>query len=468
MSDTLISLGNLSTYDALIKTYIGDADDVINAKSIKTVLWDSTAEQIKFYKKENATLADTADYAVSISSSDVQDLKTRVGITTTLNGYNSATDLTSIMNILTGNSSTTGSLAKGVADAESYADGLIAALDADVDASGTPQHSGVMVVTGITEADGVITGVDSAEVEAAGAAAALAATLADVATSGDAEDVAYDNTTSGLTATDVQAAIDEVAAASAGGVGSKTVYITETAGGTSDTYSKRYGIYQGSSGSTSSPVAAEKLADIDIPKDMVVESGSVVDIVFVSSDNSLHEGSASGTDVTAAIKGTDTATAADAGKYIKLVIANSTSTALYIKATDLVDIYTAEQNASQIQITIDSSNVISAEIVDGSVDTDALASGAVTKAKLAQAVQDSLDLADSAVQSVAEGTTDGTVSVDGTDVAVHGLGSAAYTASTAYDAAGSADTAEQNAKDYADGLYTVATTQDIENLFPNS
>ena len=46
--------------------------------------------------------------------------------------------------------------------------------------------------------------------------------------------------------------------------------------------------------------------------------------------------------------------------------------------------------------------------------------------------------ANGAVQDVSEGSTNGTVSVDGTDVAVHGLGSAAYTASTAYDAAGTA------------------------------
>ena len=57
---------------------------------------------------------------------------------------------------------------------------------------------------------------------------------------------------------------------------------------------------------------------------------------------------------------------------------------------------------------------------------------------LASAVQTSLGKADSAVQSVAEGATNGTIAVDGTDVAVHGLGSAAYTASTAYDAAGDA------------------------------
>ena len=61
--------------------------------------------------------------------------------------------------------------------AKTYADDLIAALDADVDASGTPAHSGTFVVSGVTEANGVITGVDSVEVEAAGAAAAVQSTL---------------------------------------------------------------------------------------------------------------------------------------------------------------------------------------------------------------------------------------------------------------------------------------------------
>ena len=41
---------------------------------------------------------------------------------------------------------------------------------------------------------------------------------------------------------------------------------------------------------------------------------------------------------------------------------------------------------------------------------------------------------------VTEGATNGTIAVNGKDVAVHGLGSAAYTASTAYDAAGAAAT----------------------------
>ncbi len=61
--------------------------------------------------------------------------------------------------------------------AKTYADGLIAALDADVDASGNAAHSGTFVVSGITEVNGVITGVDSVEVEAAGAAAAAQAAI---------------------------------------------------------------------------------------------------------------------------------------------------------------------------------------------------------------------------------------------------------------------------------------------------
>ena len=209
---------------------------------------------------------------------------------------------------------------------------------------------------------------------ATGAATVKGITLADVATSGDAEDVSYDNTTSGLTSTDVQGALDELAEASEGGVASKTVYM---ATGSSQQYAAVYNIYQGSEGSSATPDPTELVGTINIPKDLVVESGSVVDIFFDSSDDTLHEGSISGPDVTEAIVGpTGTATAADAGKYIKLVIANSGDTALYIKATDLIDIYTGGTTAD-IVVSI-SNNVVTAT--------------------LTQAVQDKLDLASNAVQ----------------------------------------------------------------------
>lgn len=56
-------------------------------------------------------------------------------------------------------------------------------------------------------------------------------------------------------------------------------------------------------------------------------------------------------------------------------------------------------------------------------------SGGIPKTDLASAVQTSLGKADSAVQSVVTGSTNGTVSVDGTDVAVKGLGDLAYKSS---------------------------------------
>ena len=222
-------------------------------------------------------------------------------------------------------------------------------------------------------------------------------------------------------------------------VPSQTDYSVTITESTPSGVAKRYTVAQ--QGST--------IGTIDIPKDMVVEKGSVVDITYNSQDGKLYDGA---TDVTSLIVGEGTATAADAGKYIKLEIANTTNDKLYIAAKDLVDVYTAEQNASQVQLAIDTNNVISATIVAGSIDTTELADGAVTtdkiadenvtKAKLSSTLQTSIDAADSALQAanIAEGSTNGTIAVKGTDITVHGLGSAAYTASTAYDEAGAAAT----------------------------
>lgn len=49
------------------------------------------------------------------------------------------------------------------------------------------------------------------------------------------------------------------------------------------------------------------------------------------------------------------------------------------------------------------------------------------------------------VKSVAEGTANGTIAVNGTDVKVHGLGSAAYANTSAFDAAGAAEAAKEAA-----------------------
>lgn len=54
--------------------------------------------------------------------------------------------------------------------------------------------------------------------------------------------------------------------------------------------------------------------------------------------------------------------------------------------------------------------------------------------------------------TVTEGQINGSIRVNNTDISVHGLGSAAYQNTTAFDSAGAANTAEQNAKSYADNI----------------
>lgn len=162
---------------------------------------------------------------------------------------------------------------------------------------------------------------------------------------------------------------------------------------------------------------------IDIPKDMVVESGEVVDLTEQQAqaiDTNFH-----------------------AGTYIKLTIANATEDELYIPANALVDEYTAAQNATQVQVAINN-RVVSAAIVAGSIGTTELANGAVTtlkiaddavtEDKIADAVMTKINAGNSALQAsdITSGSANGTISVDGTNVAVHGLGTAAYTASTDY------------------------------------
>lgn len=231
-----------------------------------------------------------------------------------------------------------------------------------------------------------------------------------------------------------------------------TVTVTETSGSASDPYSKRYNVVQSATGLN---------ANIDIPKDMVVSEGSVVDITF--HDGKLWDGS---TDVTSKIKPSGTPSASDAGKYIKLVIANATSDTIYIGVKDLVDIYTAQPNATQIQLAISSSNVISATVVAGSIGTTELTNGAVTtdkidskavtSAKLSDDVNASLANADSAVQGIATGNNNGEIkyTTDGTNytaVSVKGLGSAAYTNSTDYATAAQGTKADTAVQGIAEG-----------------
>ena len=134
---------------------------------------------------------------------------------------------------------------------------------------------------------------------------------------------------------------------------------------------------------------------INIPKDLVVSSGSVE--TFTA--GALPEG------------------VTEAGTYIKLTLANSTKP-LYINVGKLIEYVTGgsgENDAIQINVSSDTHKV-----------TANVKNGSLTKEMLAAGVGASLDKADTAVQTVAAGVTNGTIKVDGNEVAVAGLQNAAF------------------------------------------
>lgn len=137
-------------------------------------------------------------------------------------------------------------------------------------------------------------------------------------------------------------------------------------------------------------------AIIDIPKDMVVESGTVETY----------------------IAGHLPAGVAEPGTYIVLTLANATSDKLYIPASGLIEYVTGgsgENDAIQINVTADTHKV-----------TATVKEGSLTKTMLSTEVQGLLDKANTAVQAITTGSTNGTISVDGKDVEVKGLADAAY------------------------------------------
>lgn len=166
-------------------------------------------------------------------------------------------------------------------------------------------------------------------------------------------------------------AINEVLTAV--GTGGTAAVVTMTTDTTTDGALKSYTIKQGTT----------TVGVIDIPKDMVVESGEVV---------TNPEGQTAGT-------------------YIKLKLANVTDP-LYINVGTLVDIYKAKAEATQVQVTIDSAtreisaaivagSVTSTELADNAVVTAKIADANVTKAKLSTEVQASLGKADAAAPQTA-------------------------------------------------------------------
>lgn len=156
--------------------------------------------------------------------------------------------------------------------------------------------------------------------------------------------------------------------------------------------------------------------DINIPKDMVVQSGTVE---------------------TKSISGAW----GQPGTYIHLVLANASSSDIYVPVDSLIEYVTSgSQLGDMVIISIDpSTHVVTASLGDDSI----------TASKLDPALRSSIAAAAAAVQIITTGSTNGTISVDGTDVAVAGLGTAAFANTSAFDPAGSAAAVLGDDGDYA-------------------
>ena len=163
--------------------------------------------------------------------------------------------------------------------------------------------------------------------------------LAKVAKTGTAADVAIADIDNKITATTVEGALTELATSIANATnGAKVTCVKSNPTGVA----ARYTFSQGG-------VAIDG-AVIDIPKDMVVESGSVV---------TNPEGQAAGT-------------------YLVLTLANATSDKIYINAGDLIEYVTSGSGDNDmVKIAVSADHKVTASITDGSI----------TLAKLASAVQ---------------------------------------------------------------------------------
>ena len=133
---------------------------------------------------------------------------------------------------------------------------------------------------------------------------------------------------------------------------------------------------------------------------------------------------------------TDAQTKADAAKEAAITAA----------ATDA----TTKADAAKAAAITEAGKKADKALKDAKTYSDGLAKNYATAAQGAKA--------DSAVQAadVVSGTANGTISVKGTDVAVKGLGSAAYQNSDAFETAGAAADALSEAKTYADTKKTEA------------
>lgn len=260
-------------------------------------------------------------------------------------------------------------------------EGRMTTAESDIDAlEGLVGSTSVasQISTAIAAEDALAQGyADDAEAAAKAYTDELEGELADVAKSGAAADVAVDNES--VAATNLDDAITELVEMI--GTGGSDSVVTVEKSTSVEGVAARYTIKQGGTAVTGGV--------IDIPKDMVIESGSVV----TNPDGQ------------------------PAGTYLKLVLANATEDIIYINVSTLIEYVTAGDDTATCHVTISADHKVQVNVIAGSIGATQL--DTATNNALAKAHEHSN-------KTVLDGITSAKVS--------------------AWDAA------EQNAKHYADGL----------------
>lgn len=419
-----LDLSGLTSYDGLIKKYIRAEDD----KQISILQLSPDGNYLNAWKDQDAVPGtDEPDYHLALGGGDLADMVEALAAIVPAT-YDSTNKTYSITGLST---TATNTLVAAINEIDGHADTNTAAIGTLGSLSTTTKTDLVSAINEVFAKIGtdIATAIGALDytVAASGTNAVLTGfeiedgslktgsvtsqALADVAISGEADDVSYVNTTSGLQATNVQAAIDEVVGglgtAAAADVATTAIqekstddslvsaeqvaaFVAQEIAGLEGAMHFR-GIITRQAGETDAQAIARVITD---PKagDVVVMSDNAKEYIYESSAVGWKE-------------------VGDETEFVK-----KTTT---IAGVDLEDSITKSELLTALNVEDGAEvNIIESVQVNGSALTpDANRAVNVT---------------------VAEGATNGTVAVNGSDVAVHGLGSAAYTASTAYDAAGEA------------------------------
>lgn len=340
MSVKYLDYTGLQTYNTSIKDWANSSAQV----AYKTVLSDES--NLYFYKKANAVLGtDTPDktipfgggslatkltaLAAIIDAAATYDDTTHTWTINLDNSFSASTVVGAINELLADigdvsaidvNPDPSGTEPTNLVAAANFLASEINAIMNDIggmDGSATIATNNNGVVTlkaGVAQEDGVISNSTGADI-----------TLSKVATTGAATDVSYSGTISGTAVTNVDDALDALQT-----IGDdKTVYLQDSSSGQTD-YAKVYKLYQGADASDMTQNTL--VGTINIPKDLVVQSGRVV----------------------------VNPTGQPAGTYIELVIQNQ-ATPIYINVADLVDAYTGG-TTDEVTVAISNTNEITATI----------------------------------------------------------------------------------------------------------